>query len=318
MKEQLFIQNNTPVWNNLESCYSKVNRKGFKSLSSQEIKQYLHLFRISSHHLAYAKTHYGNSNTVLYLNSLIGKCHSHIYGVKKSSLNELKKFICTGYPELLSEFKYYILISFGIFMLGAIISFVMTYIDPSNAVLFVPQNFVDAAKNQAMGKSSNEWSAPIMSSQIMVNNISVAFRAFVLGITLGLGTIYVLFYNGLMLGGLTGLVYIYNKPLQYWSLILPHGVIELTATFIAGAAGLIIAKNMLIPNEHKRWHAVIKGAKKSISLILGVIFMLIIAGTIEGFFTPSKFSPVIKLIFAGVTAVLLFAYFSIPYRHKAS
>lgn len=320
MKEQIFIKNNTDIWNNLEQYYSKVKRKGFKSLSSNETKEYLHLFRCTSHNLAYAKTHYGNSNTVLYLNSLIGKCHSHIYGVKKSSLSELKNFICYTFPNLARELKYYILLSFGIFMLGALLSFIMTYINPSTASLFVPQSYIDGMKSGTAGHGGMEsYLSPIMSSQIMTNNIKVSFLAFVFGITAGIGTLYTLFFNGTLMGGLSALVYVYkNDPLNYWSLILPHGVFELTAIFISGAAGLLIAKNMLIPGELSRWQSIVRAAKKSISLILGVIVMLIIAGLIEGFFTPMGINPVIKLIFSGVTALILIGYFSLPYLRKKS
>jgi uncharacterized membrane protein SpoIIM required for sporulation len=150
----------------------------------------------------------------------------------------------------------------------------------------------------------------------MFNNISVSLRAFVFGITLGLGTIYVLFMNGALLGALTALMYMYGSPKHYWSLILPHGVIELTAIFISGAAGLIIAKSILLPGEFTRKHSLIKGAKKAVSLVMGVVLMLVVAGIIEGFFTPLAISENVKLAFAAVTAIILAIYFTVPYLIK--
>lgn len=155
-------------------------------------------------------------------------------------------------------------------------------------------------------------------SSIMTNNILVSIKAFVYGITLGVGTIYILFFNGALLGALTALVYLYSDPVKYWSLILPHGVIELTAIFIAGAAGLMIGRSLLIPKEHSRLHSLVKGSKSALSMIWGIILMLIVAGIIEGFFTPSKVSEIGKLIFAATTGILLIAYLAIPYIRKTT
>jgi uncharacterized membrane protein SpoIIM required for sporulation len=314
LKEELFIKKNTDTWKELELLSSKVIKKGIKALSSQEIKKFLYLFRKSSHHLAYARTHYPKSSIVVYLNALIGKCHSHVYAVKRISPTELFSYLAYGFPKLLKEYKFYILSSFGFFAIGAILSLVLVLINPDNAILFLPQNYIDGIKSGAAG--GGQWNYPLMSSYIMVNNISVSLRAFAFGITLGLGTIYVLFFNGAMIGALTGIVYLYGDPINFWSLILPHGVIELTAIFISGAAGLIIAKHLLIPGEYSRFHSLIKGSKKAVSLVIGIIFMLIIAGIIEGFFTPLNIGVELKLSFAGITAVLLIVYFSTPYVFK--
>jgi uncharacterized membrane protein SpoIIM required for sporulation len=92
-------------------------------------------------------------------------------------------------------------------------------------------------------------------------------------------------------------------------LILPHGIIELTAIFISGAAGLIIAKHLLLPGQYSRKDSLIAGTKQAVSLLAGVVILLIIAGLIEGFFTPLNISPISKLSFAALTAILLAAYY---------
>lgn len=315
MKEEQFIKTNSNIWRELEDLSFAINKKGIKALPSKDVKKFLSIFRQCSHHLAYARTHYPEGNTVSYLNSLISKCHSHVYAVKKFSPSELFKYIGIEFPTLLKKNRLFILASFGFFAFGIILSLLMVFHNSNNAGIFLPQNLIEGAGKAKPGGGSN-WNYPLMSSYIMTNNISVSLRAFVFGITLGLGTIYVLFSNGTTLGALTALVYLQGNPKNFWSLILPHGVFELTAIFISGAAGLIIAKSILIPGEYSRKHALIDGAKKAISLIIGVIVMLIIAGTIEGFFTPLNISENIKLAFAGVTAVILAVYFAIPYIIK--
>ncbi|MFW6287206.1 MAG: stage II sporulation protein M [bacterium] len=316
MKEELFIERNSNSWQSLETLNKRIHKKGIKKLASSEVKSFLVLFRKTSHHLAYARTHYPDSNIIKYLNNLLGKCHSNVYAVKKVSPGNLKDSVFRKYPQLLKDYRIYIIVSFAFFALGALISMIMILYNPDHASLFLPQHYIDTIKSGTEG--SGEWNYALMSSYIMVNNIRVSITAFVLGITLGLGTIYVLFLNGALLGALTTIVYLYGNPVKYWSLILPHGVIELTAIFISGAAGLIIAKHMIIPGELKRRYAIISGTKKASSLLSGVIVMLVIAGIIEGFYTPlGTFTTTTKLAFATFTGLVLIMYFSIPYFQKA-
>lgn len=314
MNEQQFIKNNSTTWKELEKFSSRINKKGVKVLTSQEVKAFLHFFRVTSHHLAYARTHYPQSNVINYLNELITKCHSHVYAVKKVSPRALGKYLGYEFPALLKKYKWYLIGAVGVFTIGLIVGLLLVFYNENNSKLFLPPNILESMKQ---GKSGGgDWNDPLMSSQIMVNNITVALKAFVLGITLGIGTIYVLFFNGALLGALTAIVYMYGKPINYWSLILPHGVIELTAIFISGAAGLLVAKNILLPGEYSRWHGLINGAKSAVSLLFGVIVMLIVAGIIEGFFTPMKIPATSKLFFAAITAIVLIVYFSIPYFRK--
>lgn len=311
MKEEQFIKANSGVWKELEELYSFIDKKGIRTLPSIKVKQFLHLFRQTSHHLAYSRTHFPKSSLTAYLNSLVSKCHNHVYAVRKAAPEQLVGYMTHGFPGLLKEYRLYIIASFGFFLIGTLLSLIMVFVNTENASIFLPQYVVEGVKAQeAVGR---QWNYPLMSSYIMVNNITVSLRAFVLGITLGLGTAYVLFMNGTILGALTALMYLYGNPAHYWSLILPHGVIELTAVFISGAAGLIIAKGILIPGDHSRGHALIYGAKRAVSLLGGIVFMLIIAGIIEGFFTPLEIPVWVKLTFAAVTAIALAVYFAVPY-----
>ena len=311
MKENQFIQKNTSSWTILKDLTNALEKKGPSKLTAKELRKFLHLFRQASHHLAYARTHFPNSDVILYLNSLVGQAHNHIYAVKKNTFKEILSYITFGFPKQIQKFRSYILTSFFIFLLGFLVSFVLVKINTDYAYYFLPKEMVKNINWDMTG--SKDWNYPLMSSLIMVNNITVSLNAFVFGITLGLGTIYVLFFNGTMLGSLTALVYAFGNTTNYWSLILPHGIIELTAIFISGGAGLIIARSFLIPNEYSRKHSLIKGAKEAVSLVPGIAIMLVIAGIIEGFFTPLAISAIGKLLFALGTGIGLIFYFCIPH-----
>ncbi|MGF7060055.1 stage II sporulation protein M [Brassicibacter mesophilus] len=311
MKQDQFIKKHSSSWTTLKNTVELLDKKSMSKLESKELRRFLHLFRQTSHQLAYARTHFPNSDVVTYLNALVGRAHNHIYAVKKNSFSEVFYYIRYGFPKQAKKLRSYIIISFLIFLIGFGISMVLVNANPQSASYFLPQAMIDNIDWNM--DTSNQWDYPLMSSYIMVNNISVSLRAFAFGITLGLGTIYILFFNGALLGALTGLVYHFGAPLNYWSLILPHGIIELTAIFISAGAGLIIARSILIPNEYSRKHSIIKASKDAVSLMLGVAFLLVIAGIIEGFFTPLDISPLSKLIFAALTLIGLIIYFAIPY-----
>lgn len=311
MKEEKFIRQHKNNWKELEDLTSLFAKNRPGKLPPEKVERFLLLFRRVSHHLAFARTHYPESKTVDYLNTLIGSAHNHVYAVKKISPRSVPYLLFNKIPRMLYRYRWYIATSTLCFLLGALVSTVLVTYDPELAGLFLPESYASIGQEGELG--AGEWNYALMSSYIMVNNISVALKAFVFGITLGLGTIYILLLNGSLLGALTTLIYQNGTPLEYWSLILPHGIIELTAIFISGGAGLLVARSILIPGKYSRKDALIKAAKKAVTLLAGVMLMLIIAGLIEGFFTPLDITPGFKLGFACLTGVLLVVYFFLPH-----
>ncbi|PAB59675.1 stage II sporulation protein M [Anaeromicrobium sediminis] len=306
MNEEIFIKKNKSRWDKLNSYVDRIDKSGHKNLNSKELRDFLYLYKESSYHLSYANTHFPNTNISNYLNSLVGRAHNNLYSVKENSFKKMLNYLTTGFPKKIKEFSFFINCSTGIFFLGFILSLVMVLVNESSAYYFLPKDLIETIDYSM--DSQRQWDYPLMSSYIMVNNISISLKAFVLGITFGIGTIYVLFLNGALLGGLTALIYLNGNPTVYWSLILPHGILELTAIFISGGAGFLLAYHMLIPKDLSRAHSIVLGAKKASSLLLGIVVMLIIAGIIEGFFTPLAISPNIKLAFSLMTLIMLIFY----------
>lgn len=306
MKEDLFIEKHKDEWSSLETATARIEKSGLRKFGASNARAFLQNFRNTSHQLAYARTHYPDSDLTKYLNSLIGKCQTHVYAVQKIAPGEILNYLANGYPKALRSYRFFILASFSVFMAGAALGFCMTAASVDNAAFFLPEGIVESVKSGTSG--SGEWNYPLMSSLIMTNNIGISLKAFALGITFGIGTLYILFFNGALLGALTSVVYQFGDPLKYWSLILPHGILELAAIFIAGASGLILARGILLPGELARRHSLIRGALQAVTLVFGAAVMLVLAGIIEGFFTPLPLDPWIKLAFAGVSAVLLAIY----------
>jgi uncharacterized membrane protein SpoIIM required for sporulation len=150
----------------------------------------------------------------------------------------------------------------------------------------------------------------MMSSLIITNNIRVAYLTFAAGIvTLGIGTLYLIVFNALMLGALGGLFARAGFGADFWATIAPHGVIELTAIQIAGGAGLLIAAGVLLPGRLRRRDAIAQNGARAGVLIAGVTAMLCVAGIIEGFFSPLRFSADVRASVGIITAIGLVLYF---------
>jgi uncharacterized membrane protein SpoIIM required for sporulation len=149
---------------------------------------------------------------------------------------------------------------------------------------------------------------PPMAAGIMANNISVAFNAFALGITAGIGTCFVIIFNSMMLGGFTA--HFANSGLTYelMSFIIPHGVLEIFAILVSAAAGLRLGLSFAMPGRLTRSSSLRIGAKEAVLLVLGTIPMFIVAGLIEGFVTPSYIPGIIKIILGLAVGFLTITY----------
>jgi uncharacterized membrane protein SpoIIM required for sporulation len=142
----------------------------------------------------------------------------------------------------------------------------------------------------------------------MTNNLSVGFMTFALGITGGLGTLYMLLFNGLLLGVIGMACHLSGMSLQLWSFVAPHGVLELPAIFLAGGAGLRIGAGLLFPGYLPRRESLARGGTDAVQLLLGSIPILVIAGVIEAFVSPTGLAIGLKFALAGALFILLLVY----------
>jgi uncharacterized membrane protein SpoIIM required for sporulation len=175
--------------------------------------------------------------------------------------------------------------------------------------LFLGARMIDTIEKHKMWTDSVVAIKPLASSAIMTNNLSVTFLTFAYGITAGIGTVYMMVFNGLMIGVVGAACWLGGMSLQLWSFVAPHGVLELPAIFIGGGAGLRIAQGMLFPGMLPRRASLARAGGEAVRLLLGVIPILIIAGTIEGFVSPS---PAIawqwKFALSGAIGAIFFSY----------
>ena len=147
--------------------------------------------------------------------------------------------------------------------------------------------------------------APAASSAIMTNNLSVCFATFAGGITFGALTLYSLFFNGLLLGVIGVACQQHGMAVDLWSFVAPHGSLELPSIILSGAAGLRLAHGVLFPGIYRWRDSIALAGAEASRIVAGIIPLLIIAGTLEGFFSPSKAPVGLKFTVGALLFVLL-------------
>jgi uncharacterized membrane protein SpoIIM required for sporulation len=315
MQERVFVSKNEENWKALEAFNTRFSSiGGIKKSAAEEVREFARLFRLAGFHLAYAKTHYPNGNTVSYLNNLVGVSHNFFYVRERGSFSEIREFFAFTLPRTVRETYKYWVVATAFFVFGMFFAAFYVAGDTARLAEIMPAGMADGfspGETPDFGDGEVVWDGSLMSAFFITNNTTVAFNAFAWGLLGGVGSLFVLFYNGLIVGGLFGFFHSEGADmLVAYSLVLPHGVIELAAIFLAGGGGLMMGKGILLPGEHTRRHSLVLHAKKAVKLIPAIVIMLVLAAFIEGFFTPLAISPWIKLAFAGLTGVGMVAYFA--------
>lgn len=294
-------------WLRLEELLRRP-RRGRRRLTPDEAAELARLYRQVASDLAAARRAGPDSSAAQYLNDLAMRAHSRLYAPRRTNLLAGWQFLKEQYPALIAQYRRGILLATLLFFGGTVIGFAAVTWDPNLAEALVPAQFREAVARPLDGELATFGSSPILSTQILTNNIKVGILAFGLGLTFGVGTTYVLLYNGVMLGGLAAVYHKADLAIPFWATILPHGVIELTAIFISGAAGFVLAGALIRPGVLTRRRSLARAAPAALGLVLGTIPMYVVAGFIEGFITPRDISHGAKLWFSLATGIVMIPY----------
>lgn len=307
MNVRQFVKQHRQDWKRLEQLLTTLHKRK-RHRTGADIDQFDQLYQKAAQHLSYSQTYFPNEEVTAYLNGLVSKSHNLLYKDQVSSVKQIREFFGTKFVGLLLEQWKFVLAAMGLFVFGGLAAFISVMIDPLHLYAVLPSNVAQAVDPDQVGKTHETVDASYMSAEIMTNNIQVGILAFAGGITFGILTVYLLIYNGIMIGALAALFLHYGKSYVFWAYIVPHGMIELTAIFIAGGAGLLMGYKLFVPGPYSRGYQLKQQAKRSVQLLLGTIPLFIIAGIIEGFITPSALSLGTKYIVAILTVAGLIVY----------
>lgn len=304
MNIQRWIARREASWRQLDALLDQAEKKGLSTLSSQQVRQMASLYRSVSADLARAKSNSVGSAVVQDLQRLTSRGYSQIYqGSRRQEWQALGEFYRHGLPAVIRQSWAYIALATGLFLVGGLIGWWFAWQDPGFMALVLGQGFVEQVKtSQELWTVSILGIEPVASSGIMINNVRVSLLAMVGGIAMvmpaiplllppGLFTLYILVFNGTMIGCVGVLVAQANLAYDFWGFVFPHGALELPAIFMAGGAGLLLARGILWPGRYRRVEALRIYGLQAVKLLYGIIPLLVLAGIIEGFFSPQTWIP---------------------------
>ena len=302
-----WVERRRPHWNRLEALVDK-GRRGVSTFAHEELRELALLYRQTAADLAVAREHRADAQLAAYLNGLLGRAHNLVYSAAPAEPRGILTFYTRTFPRIFRETAIYTAVATALFLIGGVAGAVLCALDPGFERFLLGGEMMDTIERRQMWTHSILAVKPLASSAILTNNLSVSFTAFAMGITAGVGTAWMMLFNGLMIGVVGAACARSGMSLSLWSFLVPHGALELPAIFIAGGAGLLLGRALVAPGLLTRRDALRSYGGTAVRLLLGVIPLLVIAGVIEGFVSPVPMNPVIKFVIGGALLVLLGLY----------
>ncbi len=276
------------------------------------------LYRQTAADLSTARENPGSAGLARHLNELLGRSHNLVYaGAARSRPAAALTFLLDGFPRTFRRTLPHSLAACALFVAGAVAGVVLAVTDPGFERFILNGEMMDTIARREMWTHGIVSVKPYASSAIMTNNIAVALAACATGMLAGLGPVYMMLFNGLLLGVVGAACARAGMSVALWSFVTPHGVLELPAIFIAGGAGLLLARGILFPGTLPRRESIAGGGREAVRLLLGTIPLLVVAGVIEGFVSPSAVGTSVKFSIGGSVFVLFVFYLARGWRDQA-
>lgn len=320
MNVQRWLRLRKGDWKKLQELLENIEKKEGSSLTRENLQELGALYRLASADLSRARVLGVGEDVRNYLNNLVVKAHNQVYQSRRSRWHDLADFLFVNFPKLVRRYLSYVLTAICLFLIPLLVSYSFVLQDVSFAELeiargqpIVSDDIWQTIEEHKLWTDPLEKASPVVSSLIASNNIRVTIMAFVFGITFGFGTAFVLFTNGVLVGTLLGVCRLNGMAEQLLVFIAPHGILELTAIFISGGAGLLMGKSLLFPGQFKRLDALKIVAPDALALFVGCVPLLVIAALIEGFISPRvDIDSGTKLLVSAATLFFLVLYLLVP------
>jgi uncharacterized membrane protein SpoIIM required for sporulation len=295
-----FMADNSPGWARLRELTLRA-----KDLSGDEVRELSNLYQRAAGQLAYVQAHFADPALRAALTRQVADTASVLYGARGRALWGARRFFSVTFPLAVWELRWFVLVSALALFLPAIA--LGAWIAHSHAAFSAsaPAAVRQAYLNHDFASYYSSQPSADFASEVYTNNVLVAFEAFAGGITFGVLTLVALFYNGANLGFAAGLFYAAHHPGEFWGLVTPHGLLELSSVVLAGAAGLRIGWTLIDPGDRPRLTALAAEGQRAVVLVMGTVLTLAVSGLIEGFVTGSAL-PTAARVGIGVTVEVTF------------
>ena len=310
-------------WAELEALVKAVEKRGIGSLGAPELQRLPMLYRSVLSSLSVARSISLDKNVIQYLEGLSARAYFAIYCRKRFLGKSLLHFFTHVFPASVRRIRWAFALAFGVTMLGVAAGFVLTHDDPSRFY-----SFVDAGLAQGRGPeaSREELAAVLYTNEdsgaqlasfatfLFTHNARIGLLCFAVGFVAGVPVLLVLFANGTMLGAMWAIYAQKGLGYDFFAWVMPHGVTELLAIILCGAAGLSLGFGLVFPGRYRRLDNLALRGRHAGSLAVGAVLLFFIAGIIEGVFRQVVQDVDVRTAIIAATALAWLAYFGLVGR----
>jgi uncharacterized membrane protein SpoIIM required for sporulation len=276
-----FVDQRRPQWQTLQRLLERVEGSGLRALDPDEAVQFATLYRRTASDLNQAQTFITGEGTLQYLNDLVARCYLIIHARKDPAIRTVLRRMVLGYPALFRRCLPHFLLAMGLLLLGVFFGFAASSLDSKTARAFLlPTEMPTIEPGQERGVMTTGELAGF-SGFLFRHNVSVTLVAFALGLTFGLGTAWLMFENGVLLGALGAVFLEAGAFMEFCTGILPHGVLEIPACLLGGAGGFVLAQAMLQARPWPRLQELGNRGGEGLALVAGCIPLLAVAALLE-------------------------------------
>jgi uncharacterized membrane protein SpoIIM required for sporulation len=283
-----WLEKRRPYWDRLSKLLAQAGSGGVGQLTRAELQETALLYRQVASDLSTLRQDATARAYAEHVNQLLARAHNIIYSTRRTSFLGLLRYMRDGYPAVFQRNMRYVIVSLLITLAGGALGSVLTMARPQFMRTMLGPQMVATIERHEMWTHSVVAVKPAASAWIMTNNLSVCFITFAGGITFGALTLFSLFNNGMLLGVIGVACQQHGMAVDLWSFVAPHGSLELPSIILSGAAGLRLAHGVVFPGIYGWRDSIALAGSEASHLVAGIIPLLIVAGTLEGFFSPSN------------------------------
>ncbi|MFC6196808.1 stage II sporulation protein M [Ponticaulis profundi] len=326
LKSYRFRSEREREWLELERLLGVIQRRGVKGLESDELLQLPKLYRSAVSSLSTARAVSLDRNLIDYLETLCTQAYLFIYGPRTTFWRRVQQFFAHDWPMAVRKAGWATLLSALCLFGGALIAFLLVMNDMDWFYAFQmgagdsrnPDATTEALRATLYSEDYElDDSLSVFASFLFTNNTMVSLLAFALGFALGIPTVLLIVYNGFILGAFVGLFVSRGLGFEVIGWLAIHGVTELFAIVLAGAAGFLLGGTLAFPGDRRRIDAMAEAGKQAGTIGMGVVVMLVLAALLEGFGRQLINSDIIRYTIAGTTLLFWLGYFYLFNRRSA-
>jgi uncharacterized membrane protein SpoIIM required for sporulation len=310
-----FVAANQAAWERLDALASRAGRS-VKRLTPAELDEFVALYQQVSTHLSLARTEYREPSLTAKLTQLTARAGAVIYGTRPRTLRALGQFFSATFPAALWRARFFVLISAGLFLAPAVALGIWIAGSPAALAATAPPELREAYVEEEFEAYYAETPPAQFAALVGTNNIQVGILAFAAGIAFCVLTVLILLYNGAAVGMAGGVFGAAEQLPRFFSGILPHGLLELTAVFVAAGAGLRLGWTLIDPGDRPRSSALVEEGRRAVAIVLGLVLVFGVAALIEGFVTGSSL-PTWARVGIGALAELMFVVYVVVLGRSA-